>query len=100
VEDLVSRWRDELARAGYPPVELAAAVEREALAYQPPGMDVLDRVADELLAPGGRLSQEKTFSRSDVIVVVAPCCTACLSLSWTGLLTASFPTSRPSRCHW
>ena len=68
----MSRWRDELARAGYPPVELAAAVEREALAYQPPGMDVLDRVADELLAPGGRLSQEKTFSRSDVIVAVAP----------------------------
>jgi conjugative relaxase-like TrwC/TraI family protein len=72
VEDLVVRWRDELARAGYPPVELGASVERAGLAYQSPGMDVLDRVGDELLSRDGRLSQEKTFTRSDVIVAVAP----------------------------
>ncbi len=35
VDDLMARWRDELARAGYPPVELGAAVERAGLAYQP-----------------------------------------------------------------
>ena len=68
----MGRWRDELARAGYPPVELAAAVERAGLAYQPPGLEVLDRVADELLSPGGRLASEKTFTRDDVVVAVAP----------------------------
>jgi hypothetical protein len=72
VQDMVGRWRDELAGAGYPPVELAAAVERAGLEYQSPGLDVLDRVAGELLSRDGRLSQEKTFSRSDVIVAVAP----------------------------
>ena len=29
-------------------------------------------MAEELLSPGGRLSSEKTFSRSDVVVAVAP----------------------------
>ena len=72
VEDLVGRLRDELARAGYPPVDLAATVELAGLAYQPPGMEVLDRVGDELLAPGGRLAWEKTFTRDDVVVAVAP----------------------------
>jgi hypothetical protein len=72
VEDLVSRWQDELARAGYPPVELGAAVELAGFTYQPPGLEVLDRVADELLSPGGRLASEKTFTRDDVIVAVAP----------------------------
>ena len=72
VEDLVARWRDELARAGYPPPELAAAVERAGLAYEPPGPDIVEEVADELLAPGGRLASEKTFTRGDVVVAVAP----------------------------
>ena len=30
-------WRDELARAGYPPVELSVSVERAGIAYEPPG---------------------------------------------------------------
>jgi conjugative relaxase-like TrwC/TraI family protein len=72
VQDLVGRWRDELARAGYPPVELGASVERAAMAYVPPDMEVLDSVAGELLSPGGRLASEKTFTRDDVIVAVAP----------------------------
>ena len=72
VEELVARWQGELAQAGYPPAELAAAVERAGLAYQPPGLDVLDRAADELLSPSGRLASEKTFTRDDVIVAVAP----------------------------
>jgi hypothetical protein len=72
VEDPVGRWRDELARAGYPPVELGAAVERAGLAYLPPGLEVLDGMAEELLAPGGRLASEKTFTRDDVVVAVAP----------------------------
>ena len=51
VEDLVPRWRDELARAGYPAPELAAEVERTGIAYEPPGREILDDLA---AAPGGR----------------------------------------------
>jgi len=72
VEDLVPRWREELARAGYPALELAAEVERAGLAYEPPRREVLDCLAAELLGPGGRLASEKTFTRADVIVAVAP----------------------------
>ena len=72
VEDLVPRWRDELARAGYPAPELAAEVERTGIAYEPPGREILDDLAAELLAPGGRLASDKTFTRADVIVAVAP----------------------------
>jgi conjugative relaxase-like TrwC/TraI family protein len=72
VEDLVPRWRDELAQAGYPAPELAAEVKRAGLAYEPPSREVLDGLAAELLAPSGRLASEKTFSRADVVVAVAP----------------------------
>ena len=72
IQDLVGRWREELARAGYPPVELEVSVERAGLAYRAPGLEVLDGMAEELLSPGGRLSSEKTFTRSDVVVAVAP----------------------------
>ena len=68
----MGRWRDELARAGYPTVELAAAVELAGLTYLPPGLEVLARVADELLSSGGRLASEKAFTRHDVIVAVVP----------------------------
>ena len=72
VEDLAGRWRAELARAGYPPVDLVNAVERAGLAYQPPALEVLDDLAGQLLEPGGRLAQEKTFTGDDVVVAVAP----------------------------
>jgi conjugative relaxase-like TrwC/TraI family protein len=72
VEGLVPKWRDELAQAGYPPLELAAAVERAGLEYRSPERDVVDEVATKLLSPGGRLAEEKTFTRRDVIVAVAP----------------------------
>ncbi len=72
VEDLVPRWREELARAGYPPRELAAAVDRAGLNYRPPERSVVTDVAAEVLSPGSRLAEEKTFSRRDVIVAVAP----------------------------
>jgi conjugative relaxase-like TrwC/TraI family protein len=71
VEELVPRWRDELARAGYPPLELAAAVDQAGLNYRPPQRDV-DDIATGLLSPGDRLAEEKTFTRRDVIVAVAP----------------------------
>lgn len=72
VEDLVGRWRTELAAAGYPPLELDDRVRRAGLEYQPPGVELVDQVAERLLDPDGALAQEKTFTRGDVIVAVAP----------------------------
>ena len=72
VGDLVPRWSEELARAGFPAPELAAEVERAGLAYRPPNRELLIGLAAELLAPGGRLASDKTFTRADVIVAVAP----------------------------
>ena len=72
VEDLVGRWRDELIEAGYPPVELDGRVRQGGLEYRPPGLEVLDRLAEDLLGPGGRLAQQKTFNRDDVIIAAAP----------------------------
>ena len=72
VEDLLPRWRAELAEAGYPPAELAAAVERAGHAFVPPGPDIVDQLAEELLDPGGRLASEKTFDLRDAVVAVAP----------------------------
>ena len=72
VEDLVPRWREELARAGYPPRDLVAAVDRAGLGYLPPQRSAITDIAAEVLSPGGRLADEKTFTRRDVIVAVAP----------------------------
>jgi hypothetical protein len=72
VEELVPRWREELAGAGFPAPELAAEVERAGRAYEPPNREVLDGLAAELLSPGRRLTSEKTFTRADLIVAVAP----------------------------
>ena len=71
-EDLLPRWRAELAEAGHPAAELAAAVERSGRDYVPPGPDVVDQLAEELLSPGGRLAAEKTFDLRDTVVAVAP----------------------------
>ena len=72
VEDLLPRWRAELAKAGHRPAELAAAVERAGRDYMPPGPDIVDQLAEELLSPGGRLAAEKTFDLRDAVVAVAP----------------------------
>ncbi len=72
IEDLLPRWRADLAEAGYPAAELAAAVARAGRAYVPPGPDIVDQLADELLGPGGRLAAEKTFDLRDTVVAVAP----------------------------
>ena len=72
VEDLLPRWRAELAEAGYPRAELAAAVERAGRAYAPPTPDLVDELAEGLLGPGGRLASEKTFDLRDAVVAVAP----------------------------
>ena len=72
VEDLLPRWRAELAEAGYPAAELAAAVERAGRDYVRPGPEIVDQLGDELLGPGGRLAAEKTFDLRDAAVAVAP----------------------------
>jgi conjugative relaxase-like TrwC/TraI family protein len=72
VEDLLPRWRAELADAGYPPAELAAAAERAGRDYARPGPELVDQLAEELLSPGGRLAAEKAFDIRDTVVAVAP----------------------------
>jgi hypothetical protein len=59
----VPRWREELARVGYPAPELATEVERAGLAYEPPSRDVLDGLAAEFLGPSGRLFGEDLHPR-------------------------------------
>jgi hypothetical protein len=71
VEDLLTRWQEELTAAGHPPADLLAAVETAGSAYQLPVVDV-EELAGELLGPGGRLAEEKTFTRGDVIIAAAP----------------------------
>ncbi len=46
-------------------------MDRAGLKYRPPEQDV-DDIATEVLSPGGRLAEEKTFTRRNVIVAVAP----------------------------
>ena len=80
VEDLLPRWRDELTRAGFPPEQLMADIERAGLAYQRQhnhgfeilGNRALTATAEDLLGPNGTLSARKVFAKRDVIVAVAP----------------------------
>src|SRR5208283_548260 len=71
VEDLLTRWQEELTAAGHPPTDLLAAVDEAGSAYQLPEVD-LEQLASELLGPDGRLASEKTFTRGDVIIAAAP----------------------------
>ncbi|MGD0595859.1 MAG: MobF family relaxase, partial [Acidimicrobiales bacterium] len=71
VADLLVGWQADLVAAGYPPADLAAQVEAAGRSYQPLVVD-LEGLAAELLGPGGRLAGEKTFTRGDVIMAVAP----------------------------
>ena len=71
VEDLLTRWQDELSAANHPPADLVAAVEAAGSGYQLPEVD-LEQLAGELLGLDGRLASEKTFTRADVIIAAAP----------------------------
>ena len=71
LQDLMFRWQTELTALGHPPAALEAAVDTAGAAYWPPTVD-LATLAAQLLGPGGRLASEKTFTRGDVIVAVAP----------------------------
>ncbi len=72
VEDLLPRWWAELAKAGYPPAELAAAVERAGRAYVPPGRTSSTSWPRSCSAPVGVWPPSKTFDLRDVVVAVAP----------------------------
>ena len=71
VEDLLTRWQEELTAAGHPPADLLASVEAAGSTYELPEVD-LEQLAGELLGPDGRLASEKTFTRGDVIIAAAP----------------------------
>ncbi|MGD0876310.1 MAG: MobF family relaxase, partial [Acidimicrobiales bacterium] len=71
VEDLLPRWQDELTTAGHPPADLLAEIEAAGSTYELPEVD-LEQLAGELLGPDGRLAEEKTFTRGDVIIAAAP----------------------------
>ncbi|MDQ2729158.1 MAG: relaxase domain-containing protein [Actinomycetota bacterium] len=71
VADLMAGWQAELTAAGHPPSDLAAAVTTAGGDYLQ-GQPDLDRLAGLLLGPGGRLAEDKTFTRGDVVIAVAP----------------------------
>ncbi len=79
VEDLLPRWRAELASVGFPPQRLNTAIDLAGLAYklQHSGPEILGNrtlaeLAENLLGPDGTLSARKVFAKRDVIVAVAP----------------------------
>jgi len=81
VDDLLPRWRDELAAAGYPVRDLEAGiVEASREAARPEHYADKARLADHQLAwlsqqtlhPDGDLAGRKIFFRRDVIVALGP----------------------------
>lgn len=74
VEDLMVRWRAELADVGITVDAMAAAVARESDRRIAGNLsaDDLQRLVAELLGPDGRLAERKVFSRRDVVVAAAP----------------------------
>ena len=90
VEELLPRWRAELADAGFPPEQLVADIERAGADYQRvhrPAKVLWDRelaeLANDVLGPTGTLSERKVFSKRDVIVAVAPKLFGLPARSWT-----------------
>jgi hypothetical protein len=78
VEELLPKWRTELGKAGFPPEQLVADIERAGLAYQRQhsgseilGNHALAAMAKDVLGPKGTLSDRKVFSKRDVIVASA-----------------------------
>jgi conjugative relaxase-like TrwC/TraI family protein len=69
--DLLAKWQADLVVVGHPPDLLALQVDEAGRAYEPVVVDC-ERLTAELLGPGGRLAEAKTFSRGDAIIAVAP----------------------------
>ena len=67
----MSRWQAELTALVIPPAALVAAVEAAGRRL-PSRRRSTSRARRRAARPGGRLAGEKTFTRGDVIVAVAP----------------------------
>jgi conjugative relaxase-like TrwC/TraI family protein len=74
VENLVTRWHDELLENGLHPNKIQERITagRNHRIIRNLDDDVLDRLAGQLLERDGRLAAEKVFTRRDVIVAAAP----------------------------
>ncbi|MFN8038894.1 MAG: MobF family relaxase [Acidimicrobiales bacterium] len=74
VDDLMDRWRAELAGIGITVDDMAAGVAQESHRRIAGDLTVGDvqRLTEELLGPDGRLAERKVFSRRDVLVAAAP----------------------------
>ena len=80
IEDLMGRWRNELAGIGITVDGMAASVDASSGARialdQAVGLDFdarrVQSIVAQLLGPDGRLAEIKVFSRRDVIVAAAP----------------------------
>jgi len=76
-EDLLAGWRVELAAVGFTPAGVLADIDAAGAAGR---RSVPGRLSDRQLAalvayslgPAGRLAERKVFTRSDVVVAVAP----------------------------
>ena len=73
--ELVSRWRAELAEAGWPVERLAAVVEaarRDRKAVEPLSFKDARALLSEVLGAEGELARRKVFSRRHLVVALAP----------------------------
>jgi hypothetical protein len=73
--ELVSRWRTELAEAGWPVERLAASVDaarQSRPAVEPLGAKGARVLVSELLDSEGELARRKVFSRRHLVVALAP----------------------------
>jgi len=74
VENLVSRWQEELLENGVQPSEVRERIRAVRFRRIVRDLDdpALDRLAGQLLERDGRLAGEKVFTRRDVVVAAAP----------------------------
>ena len=73
--ELVSRWRTELAEAGWPVERLAASVDaarQSRQAVEPLSVKGARALVSEVLGPEGDLARRKVFSRRHLVVALAP----------------------------
>jgi len=76
-DDLLTGWHAELAAIGFTPVGMLADIDAAGAAGRrtvPPRLSErqLSALVTYTLGPAGRLAERKVFTRSDVVVAVAP----------------------------
>jgi hypothetical protein len=71
-KELVSRWRLELAAAGWPVERLAGSVDSAKNSCRPLSFKDARRLLSEVLGDDGDLARRKVFSRRNVVVALAP----------------------------